>query len=61
MNVVNNSYLEYLLEGKLIYSKDNSLDNISEAFVVNHTTQQHTKIIEEPFEKTHRVINYTIP
>lgn len=33
MNVVNNSNLEYLLEGKLIYSKDNSLDNISEVFV----------------------------
>lgn len=33
MNVVNNSYLEYLLEGKLFYWKDNFLDNISEVFV----------------------------
>lgn len=33
MNVVSNSYLEYLLKGKLFYSKDNCLGNISEVFV----------------------------
>lgn len=33
MNVVSSSYLEYLLKGKLFYSKDNCLGNISEVFV----------------------------